>query len=88
MDINKNYQMASSRYNPLVGMIRVQTEEENNLIVHYGLILTPDRLMKDTTVQDALAAEEKMLCFEMEVARLMENSPCLVIRGICDYLET
>ena len=25
------------------------------------------------------------LCYEMEAAGLMNNFPCLVIRGICDY---
>ncbi|KAN0069929.1 P-loop containing nucleoside triphosphate hydrolase protein [Elaphomyces granulatus] len=28
------------------------------------------------------------LCFEMEAAGLMNQLPCLVIRGICDYLDS
>ena len=29
-----------------------------------------------------------MLCFEMEAAGLMNNFPCLVVRGICDYADS
>ncbi|KAL2833784.1 nucleoside phosphorylase domain-containing protein [Aspergillus cavernicola] len=29
-----------------------------------------------------------VLCFEMEVGDLMNGSPCVVIRGICDYSDT
>ena len=29
-----------------------------------------------------------MLCFEMEAAGLMDEFPCLVIRGICDYSDS
>ena len=29
-----------------------------------------------------------MLCFEMEAAGLMNQLPCLVIRGICDYSDS
>jgi len=63
-------------------------EEDDNPVVHYGLIASADRLMKDATIRDALAAEEDVLCFEMEAAGLMDNFPCLVIRGICDYSDT
>ena len=29
-----------------------------------------------------------MLCVEMEAAGLMDEFPCLVIRGICDYADS
>ncbi len=35
-----------------------------------------------------LVAEKDVLCFEMEAAGLMNQFPCLVIRGICDYSDT
>jgi nucleoside phosphorylase len=31
---------------------------------------------------------ESVLCFEMEAAGLMNDFPCLVIRGICDYSDS
>jgi hypothetical protein len=30
----------------------------------------------------------EILCFEMEAAGLVNDFPCLVIRGICDYADT
>ncbi|KAJ9610503.1 hypothetical protein H2200_005280 [Cladophialophora chaetospira] len=56
--------------------------------IHYGLIASADRLMKDAHARDALADTENILCFEMEAAGLMDNFPCIVIRGICDYSDT
>jgi nucleoside phosphorylase len=44
--------------------------------------------MKDALVRDTLAAEKDVLCFEMEAAGLMNQFPCLVIRGVCDYSDS
>lgn len=65
-----------------------EADEGNIVQVHYGLIASADRLMKDATVRDHLAETEGVLCFEMEAAGLTESFPCLVIRGICDYSDT
>lgn len=61
---------------------------ESEPVVHYGLIASADKLVKDATVRDKLAETEQVLCFEMEAAGLMNAFPCLVIRGICDYSDT
>ena len=65
-----------------------RTEDEDNPAVHYGLIASANQLMKDALVRDILAAENDVLCFEMEAAGLMNHFPCLVIRGICDYSDS
>jgi nucleoside phosphorylase len=45
--------------------------------------------MKDRVTKDRLSAElNRILCFEIEVASLINNFPCLVIRGICDYADS
>ena len=62
--------------------------DEDNPVIHYGLIASADRLMKDAQVRDTLSGEEEVLCFEMEAAGLMNDFPCVVIRGICDYSDT
>jgi nucleoside phosphorylase len=67
---------------------RKRTEIEDNPAVHYGLIASANQLMKDALIRDKLAAEKDVLCFEMEVAELMNHFPCLVIRGICDYSDS
>jgi nucleoside phosphorylase len=65
-----------------------RTNEEDNPAVHYGLIASANQLMKDAIVRDRLTSEKDVLCFEMEAAGLMNNFPCLVIRGICDYSDS
>jgi nucleoside phosphorylase len=61
---------------------------DDDPMIHYGLIASSDKLMKDATVRDNLAKEEGVLCFEMEAAGLMNHFPCLIIRGICDYADS
>ena len=65
-----------------------RTEDEDNPMIHYGLIASGNKLMKDALIRDALIAEKDILCFEMEAAGLMNHFPCLVIRGICDYSDS
>ncbi|KAK0706743.1 nucleoside phosphorylase domain-containing protein [Lasiosphaeria miniovina] len=58
--------------------------------VHYGIIASANSVMKDAVERDRIAKdpELKVLCFEMEAGGLMNNFPCLVIRGICDYSDS
>jgi hypothetical protein len=65
-----------------------RTWDQDNPAIHYGLIASASQLMKDATVRDKLAAENDVLCFEMESAALMNLFPCLVVRGICDYSDS
>jgi nucleoside phosphorylase len=65
-----------------------RTEDEDNPAIHYGLIASANRLMKDAVLRDKLAKDKDVLCFEMEAAGLMNHFPCLVIRGICDYSDS
>ncbi|KAL4788547.1 hypothetical protein BJX76DRAFT_363310 [Aspergillus varians] len=55
---------------------------------HYGLIASGNQVIKDSTSRDSLAQEMDILCFEMEAAGLLDQLPCLVIRGICDYCDS
>jgi len=65
-----------------------RTKDEDNPAIHYGLIASANRLMKDALLRDKFANEKDVLCFEMEAAGLMNQFPCLVIRGICDYSDS
>ncbi|EED23250.1 unc-44 ankyrin, putative [Talaromyces stipitatus ATCC 10500] len=57
--------------------------------VHYGIIASGNQLMRDARMRDLLAQEDPgILCFEMEAAGLMDQFPCLVIRGISDYTDS
>ncbi|KAF5683472.1 hypothetical protein FCIRC_4415 [Fusarium circinatum] len=55
--------------------------------IHYGLIASGNRVLKDASARDRWAKEHGILCFEMEAAGVMNILPCLVIRGICDYAD-
>lgn len=58
-------------------------------VIHYGTIASGNQVMKDGITRDRLSAElGGVLCFEMEAAGLMNNFPCLIIRGICDYADS
>ncbi|KAH8689852.1 hypothetical protein BGW36DRAFT_389823 [Talaromyces proteolyticus] len=61
---------------------------ENSPRIHYGLVASLNQSMKNGRTRDRLAQELGILCFEMEAAGLMDNFPCLVIRGICDYADS
>lgn len=55
---------------------------------HYGTIASANRVMRDGTARERLRKETDALCVEMEAAGLMDNFPCLVVRGICDYADS
>ncbi|KAK5711258.1 hypothetical protein LTR15_012548 [Elasticomyces elasticus] len=55
---------------------------------HYGNIASGDQVVKDGPFRDHIAQQEGIICFEMEAAGLMDNFPCVVIRGICDYADS
>ena len=56
--------------------------------IHYGTIASGNQVVKDSVTRDYWGDKEGVLCFEMEAAGLMDNFPCLVIRGICDYADS
>ncbi|CAI7621322.1 unnamed protein product [Penicillium glandicola] len=56
--------------------------------IHYGTIGSADQVMKDALLRDKWSRREKIKCFEMEAAGLIDTLPCLVIRGICDYADS
>ncbi|KAK6005809.1 hypothetical protein QM012_007451 [Aureobasidium pullulans] len=56
-------------------------------VIHYGLIGSGNQVIKNSHTRDLLG-EQNILCVEMEAAGLMNDFPCLVIRGICDYSDS
>jgi nucleoside phosphorylase len=62
--------------------------DTNAPLIHYGVIASGNQVIKDGVTRDQLREELDIICFEMEAAGLMDNYPCLVIRGICDYADS
>ncbi|KAK5993398.1 Ankyrin repeat domain-containing protein 50 [Cladobotryum mycophilum] len=58
--------------------------------VHYGLVASGNKVIKDAKFRDDINQNlgGKVLCIEMEAAGLMNDFPCIVIRGICDYADS
>ena len=67
---------------------RMERLEDERIQVHYGLIGSADRVLRDAILRDKMQRELGIKCFEMEAAGLMDNFPCIVIRGICGMLRT
>ena len=53
------------------------------VMIHYGTIASGDQVMKHGRARDDLSKQlGDILCFEMEAAGLMNDFPCLVVRGM------
>ncbi|KAF2221291.1 hypothetical protein BDZ85DRAFT_301414 [Elsinoe ampelina] len=65
-----------------------ETRESLEPNVFYGTIASANVLMKDAPSRDLIGKQLGALCCEMEAAGLMQEFPCLVIRGICDYADS
>ncbi|OBR01951.1 Nacht and ankyrin domain protein [Colletotrichum higginsianum IMI 349063] len=69
-------------------LVRRPARHSEEPIIHYGLIASGNKLMKNAETRDVLAKNHDILCFEMEAAGLMNQFPTLVVRGICDYSDS
>jgi nucleoside phosphorylase len=56
--------------------------------IHYGTIGSANEAIEDGETRDKLRKDLGILCVETEAAGLMDEFPCLVIRGICDYADS
>jgi nucleoside phosphorylase len=63
------------------------SRESDDPIVHYGLIASGNAVMGSAQRRDELRDAWGVICFEMEAAGLMDDFPCVVIRGMCDYSD-
>lgn len=71
------------------GRLVPRSDRDDELpIAHYGLIASGNQVMRDGNTREKLRRELDVICFEMEAAGLMDNFPCLVIRGVCDYADS
>ncbi|KAK6338530.1 hypothetical protein TWF730_002593 [Orbilia blumenaviensis] len=68
----------------------VEQEESRRVNIHYGLIASGNQVIKSGSFRDSLNDRlgGTVLCVEMEAAGLMEDFPCIVIRGISDYADS
>jgi nucleoside phosphorylase len=62
--------------------------DSSDPLVFYGTIASGNQVMRQGAMRDKIAKQFGGLCFEMEAAGLMDDFPCIVIRGICDYADS
>ncbi|KAI9046301.1 uncharacterized protein KD926_004139 [Aspergillus affinis] len=74
--------------NPTLGKRQRDGTFQSDLPKHISLKDLPDSVVKNGRRRDQLARDLGVLCVEMEAAGLMNDFPCLVIRGICDYADS
>jgi nucleoside phosphorylase len=56
--------------------------------VHSGIIASSSEEIKCSLLRDQARDELGAICFESEAAGLMDNFPCIVIRGVSDYADS
>ncbi|KAK2612508.1 hypothetical protein QQS21_001446 [Conoideocrella luteorostrata] len=92
-----NDRLFKSNYNHVEGFfgcVQCDRDEEVKRVerqtsdpaIHYGLVASGNCVIKDGIARDLIA--EDCICFEMEAAGLVNDFPCLVVRGISDYADT
>ncbi|KAM0256388.1 hypothetical protein ACHAQJ_005039 [Trichoderma viride] len=71
-------------------MIVDRPPRKEEITIHYGLIASGNQVIKDAQFRNKLNKDfnGNVLCVEMEAAGLMNDFPCIVIRGICDYADS
>jgi nucleoside phosphorylase len=69
---------------------RVVKRKPRDMLVYYGLIASGNQVIKSAAFRDEINKRlgGGVLCFETEAAGLMNDFPCIVIRGICDYADS
>lgn len=56
--------------------------------VHFGNIASSNQLQISAAERNRIQKEHDVVCFEMEAAGVMQEYPCVVVRGICDYADS
>ncbi|RVD83561.1 uncharacterized protein DFL_007945 [Arthrobotrys flagrans] len=57
-------------------------------VVHYGTIGSANTVLKDGDTREQLKKDLGIICVDMEAAGIIDDLPCLIIRGICDYADS
>jgi hypothetical protein len=62
--------------------------ESSDPETHYGIVASANWVIKHGGTREQLRSMTGALCFDMEAAGLMNDLPCIIIRGICDYADS
>ncbi|KAL7794329.1 ankyrin repeat-containing domain protein [Trichoderma ceciliae] len=82
-------QESTERNIPTMSDSKSDSGKPRDIDIRYGLIASGNQVVKDGIVRDRInqSLGGEVLCIEMEAAGLMNNFPCIIVRGICDYAD-
>ena len=67
----------------------IKRESRPNSVFHQGTIASGDTVVKDARLRDEIGRQcHGAKCVEMEAAGVIDQTHCLVIRGIADYADS
>jgi nucleoside phosphorylase len=69
-------------------LVERPVRDHQDPVVHYGLIASGNKVIKNAILRDELRDRHNIICFEMEAAGLMNTLPVAIIRGISDYADS
>lgn len=69
-------------------LVKRQARSDTSLKIHFGSIASGNKGVKDGAERDNIAKIRGVICCEMEVARLRDKFPCIVIRGRTDFTDS
>lgn len=70
-------------------LVKRDQRSSDKMVFHQGTILSGDEVMQDPDRRDSLSQRYPgAICFEMEAFGVMEDTQCLVIKGISDYCDS
>lgn len=64
------------------------TRPNQQPIIHRGLILSGNGVVENPQDRDRLRRYTDAICFDTGAAGIMDEIPCLIVRGICAYADT
>jgi nucleoside phosphorylase len=62
--------------------------EPQKPVIHFGVVVSGDSVMKSGHHRDEIASREKAVAFEMEGAGVWDSFPTVVIKSVCDYADS
>ena len=65
-----------------------EVRETTDPQIHYETIISVNQVMCHDPTRDKVVKDLSVICFDMKTTSLMNNFLCLVIRDICNYVDT
>ncbi|KAI9375956.1 hypothetical protein BJX61DRAFT_539274 [Aspergillus egyptiacus] len=69
-------------------LVRRHERDSDEPLIHPGIIASSTRGIENSGLRDRIGEEFEAICFQVDDAQFMDDFPCIVIRGICDYCDS